>query len=115
MNPVRPAFKTSCKFIPKPSATTHTWRSILAEVRVAAGYGCVKVKPKIIPRLRATGGEMHPVKERTKARKKMIFERAGIARRKSMRVEASTSNGEIVGDCEIHPHFYRVKCGGVHG
>src|SRR6266436_6709754 len=108
MKPLRPAFRTSCRFMPKPRATTQTWSRILADVRAAAAYGCVKHKPNRIPMVRATGGERSPVNERMSARKKRIFARAGITKRKSMRAGANVSNCESARGREIHPHFCRV-------
>jgi len=63
--------------------------------------------------VRAMGGESSPVNERTSARKKRIFARAGITERKSMRAEANVSNCESARCCEIHPHFCRVLRGGA--
>jgi len=48
-------------------------------------YGCVKLRPKRIPAVRAMGGENSPVKERTTARTKMIFANVGIDCEKSIR------------------------------
>src|SRR6266478_2473926 len=90
--PLRPAFNTSCRSIPKPSATTEAWRRNLAELRASAAYGCAKLRPKRIPMVSATGGERIPVNERTRAAKKRIFESAGIDGRESIRVRVSRAS-----------------------
>src|SRR6266478_887318 len=90
--PLRPAFNTSCRSIPKPSATTEAWRRNLAELRASAAYGCAKLRPKRIPMVSATGGERIPVNERTRAAKKRIFESVGINGRESIRVRVSSAS-----------------------
>src|SRR6266851_6008733 len=85
MNPLRPAFRTSCRFIPKPRTTTEHWRRVRATPRLSLTYGCGKLRPKRIPTVRAIGGESNPVNEVASARTKIIFGRVGIDREKSNR------------------------------
>src|SRR6266850_8219762 len=92
MNPLRPAFRTSCRFIPKPRATTETCKRTRAAVRLGCPYGCVKSKPNRIPERSATGGERIPVSERASARIKRIFARACMERRKSIRGEGERAS-----------------------
>lgn len=61
----------------------------------------------------ATGGERSPVNERTSARKKRIFARAGITERKSMRAEANVSNCESARNRGIHLHFCRDSAAAI--
>src|SRR5690242_18541962 len=49
----------------------------------------------MIPRLRARGGERSPVKERMRARRKIIFEMSGIDRRKSIRGSAAGASKRL--------------------
>src|SRR5260370_42264731 len=86
MNPLRPAFRTSCRFMPKPRATTELCRRVRAMPRLSLMYGCVKMRPKRIPAVRATGGEKNPVKESASARTKIIFGRVGIDWEKNIRL-----------------------------
>src|SRR5258708_35964995 len=83
MNPLRPAFRTSCRFIPKPRATTEHWRRVRATPRLSLTYGCGKLRPKRIPTVRAIGGGSNPVNEGANARTKKIFGGVGIDREKS--------------------------------
>src|SRR6266436_5346356 len=64
--------------MPKPKATTEHCRSARAMPRLSLMYGCIKLRPKRIPTVRAMGGENSPVKERTTARTKIIFASVGI-------------------------------------
>src|SRR6266436_5501324 len=88
MNPLRPAFRTSCRFIPKPSATTEPCKSVRAMPRLSLMYGCGKLKPKTIPTVSAIGGESNPVNESASARTKIIFGTVGIGRKESISLEA---------------------------
>src|SRR6266704_5503755 len=72
--------------MPKPSATTELCRRVRAMPRLSLMYGCVKLRPKRIPAVRAIGGENNPVKESASARTKIIFGRVGIDCKKSIRL-----------------------------
>src|SRR5229473_354705 len=85
MNPLRPAFKTSCRFMPKPSATTEHCRSMRATPRLSPMYGCLKLRPKRIPTVSAIGGENNPVNESASITTKIIFAKVGIDWEKGIR------------------------------
>src|SRR5258705_3177495 len=102
MNPLRPAFRTSCRFMPKPRATTDTCRRTRAAVRLGCGYGCVKNNPNRIPERSATGGEKIPVNEKARARIKRIFARACMERRKSIRGKGERAS--VARPCSISTH-----------
>src|SRR5437660_165673 len=95
MNPLRPAFRTSCKFMPKPRATTEHCRRARAIARLSLMYGCVKLRPKRIPMVRAVGGENNPLKERTRARTKRIFARTGIDCEKNIRPDTGWASKNL--------------------
>src|SRR6478609_6872522 len=73
MNPLRPALSTSCRFMPKPRATTEACNKNLARARLSDAYGCSVASPKMIPAQRAMGGEIKPVALRISRRKKAVF------------------------------------------
>src|ERR1700722_7584847 len=71
--PLRPARSTSCRFIPKPSATTEALSRNLASSPLSAGEGCAKVSPNTRPTTSATGGERNPLAAQIKPTKKRVF------------------------------------------
>src|SRR5258708_22920708 len=95
MNPLRPAFKTSCKFIPKPSATTEHCRSVRATPRLSLMYGCVKLRPKRIPTVSAIGGENNPVNASANATTKIIFAKGCIDWEKGIRRQPSEASAVL--------------------
>src|SRR5712691_3648642 len=92
INPLRPAFRTSCRFMPKPRATTELCRRVRAIPRLSLMIGCEKLRPKRIPRVSAIGGENNPVTERTRPRAKKIFARVGIDWEKNICPEADQAS-----------------------
>src|SRR6266481_1909889 len=113
MNPLRPAFRTSCRFIPKPSATTELCKSVRAMPRLSLMYGCGKLRPKTIPTVSAIGGETNPVNESASARAKIIFGTVGIDREESIRLEAEwASKNELYRRKDVRqpsPNFQRAS------
>src|SRR6266850_1427804 len=79
-----------------------TCRSLRAAVRLSCAYGCVKNNPNRIPERSATGGEKIPVNERARARRKRIFARACMERRKSIRGKGERTS--VVRPCSISTH-----------
>src|SRR5205807_7205339 len=56
-NPVRPARRTSLRFVPKPRPTTETCSSSFDQLRVNSGKGFPKTRATASPSARASGGE----------------------------------------------------------
>src|SRR5260370_38115601 len=100
MKPLRPAFRTSCRFMPKPRATTELWRRVRAIPRLSLMYGCGKLRPKRIPKVSAIGGENNPVHERARARTKTIFARVALDWEKRNRLFAGSASKNEHGPCE---------------
>src|SRR5260370_16419986 len=74
--------------MPKPSATTEHCRSVRATPRLSPMYGCLKLRPKRIPPVSASGGENNPVNESASATTKIIFAKVGIDWEKGIRPAA---------------------------
>jgi len=68
--PERPARRTSCRFMPKPRATTEACSRNLARDLLSSGKGCGVSIPKIRPPRRAKGGDINPLAVKSSARKK---------------------------------------------
>src|SRR5713226_2491348 len=100
MKPLPPAFRTSCRFMPKPRATTELCRRVRAMPRLSSRYGCGKLRPKRIPMVREMGGESNPVKESARARTKRIFGKRGIDWEKSIRLGGAWASTNDNGRCE---------------
>src|SRR5229473_2856886 len=124
INPLRPAFRTSCRFMPKPRATTELWRRVRAIPRLSLMYGCGKLSPKRIPTVRAMGGESNPVNESARPRTKIIFASVGIDWGESIRPGGGWASKKEKRRCEdaVHlplpnsgEHHFSFCLGGVAG
>src|SRR5579864_2778543 len=73
-NPLRPARKTACRFMPKPSPTTDACNRNLENRADSRGKGWVKTSPNASPIARATGGDANPLAAHSRPRKKNTFE-----------------------------------------
>src|SRR5215469_17258906 len=59
--------------MPNPSATTDAWSRNFARRLLSLRYGCVKQRPKTIPRMSAIGGDTAPVAATITPIKKMVL------------------------------------------
>src|SRR5437016_13041950 len=73
-NPLRPACKTACRFMPKPRPTTDACNRNLENRADSLGKGWVKTSPNASPIARATGGDANPLAAQSRPKTKNTFE-----------------------------------------